>query len=83
MDPGLIPRAEGLRPVSGDGAWERQASAHPLGRLCSAKLHPQIQGAKRTKSLGLLIDTRVEPATAAVYSGARGLVKTCLVPKIK
>jgi len=74
--------------MSGDGAWERQASAHPLGRLCSAKLHPQtqgyrIQGTKRTKSLRLLIDTRVEPATAAVYSGAQGLVKTCLVPKIK
>lgn len=26
---------------------------------------------------------RVEPATAAVYSGAQGLVKTCVVPKIK
>lgn len=79
---GTHPGAGGMRPVSGDGAWEKAGQCP--ARLCPNPGATEPEEGRATGGPGAVNRrARVEPAAAAVYSGAQGLVKTCVVPKIK
>lgn len=90
MCTGLVLGQKAVVPVSGGLAWERAGqSVHTREADFAGKANcsePNTTGAQRKarqepKAVDRLAVALAGP-TAAVYFGAQGLVKTCLVPKI-